>query len=541
MSKDGCWVQFYDGKDETQGTLRFDGPKDVADLNDYQFSTGEKGGNEPDSMVTGSRAWIQVYKDTNYGGKTAYFYPNQKIDSLSDYDLGGKIDSFKLYDSQPAFFPQPTTVTWAIEDNEGVVSSSTVNNLLRTTLGSALMLVPEVGSAMKTMLYGLWPEQKVSQEQAWASLQNYMSQVIGTIYNQIAVASLNNKLQGLYNVTRDYVDAPAERRGSAFGGLLTDLRQMEPSFINVESPQTYLSFFIPFGSLMLLTLREQIIFYTDIYGAPAAPEERQKLIGELQDKILQYQTSINKARSDLLIKRPTMLKLIDESSVTTHMWTSIDTYSGWRGTTFIGTAAKTNAKYEADQRAESATNALAWHLDQNIAIAQLWSWTNPDNITPIRAPEVVYLDGPYGSYQNGTAFSTVAAAGSRITQIDVSAGVLIDAIEVSIDGVSTGRHGGTGGAPSYSIHLEPAEFVTVANGQATGLINQLGFTVSNGATFQAGSDAHAPFSSKSPDGTTECLLVGLSGLSLNGTTTNSQSCNVKVLTFHWHCRLPLPG
>ena len=74
MATDGCWVQFYDGENETGGTLRFDGPVNVADMNDYVFSTGEKGGDEPDSLILGSRAWIQVFKDDDYGGSSAYFY-----------------------------------------------------------------------------------------------------------------------------------------------------------------------------------------------------------------------------------------------------------------------------------------------------------------------------------------------------------------------------------------------------------------------------------------------------------------------------------
>ncbi len=538
MSTDGCWVQFYDGEEERGGTLRFDGPIDVAILNNYILSTGEKAGNEPDSLVTGSRTWIQVFTKENYGGSTAYFYPNQKIDSLDKYGVGGKIDSFKLYDNQPVFFPQPSTVNWVVESSQGIVSSSTVNNVFRTTIGSALLLVPEVGSAMRSMLYGLWPIQEINQNQAWASFQNYISQVVGTIYNQIIVTSLSNKLQGLYNVTRAYVDAPPERRASAFGGLLTDLQQQEPSFINGDSPQACLSFFIPFGSLMLFTLREQIIFYSDIYGKPASSEERQKLIDILQATIIRYQGLINKARFDLVSKRPTMIEIVDKSSITESQWESIDTYSGWRGTRTYGTGARTDAQYEADQHAELVTNALAWQLDQNIAIAQLWSWTNPDNMMPVHAPQVVYLDGPYGKYKQGTSFSAVANASSRITQIVVMAGDEIDAVEVFIDDVSTGLNGGNGGKPS-SIHLEPTEVITFAEIQT---YHQLGFTTSDGDSFMAGIPfGSTPYleTSKSPDGTTDCQLIGLSGIGLNGTSGDGHSCTIKVLTFHWLCTLPI--
>ena len=169
------------------------------------------------------------------------------------------------------------------------------------------------------------------------------------------------------------------------------------------------------------TMREQILFYQDIYGTPLDPKERQKLVDALQAKIDAYQSAVNTARSQLLSQRAAMVTILDESSITSDMWVPIDTYSGWRGTQEFGGGSKDRAQQAANEHAETETNALAYSLDQNIAQTQLWSWMNPDNTTPIQAPSLVYLDGPYGSYQSSTAFSAVAGAGSSITRVVVMA------------------------------------------------------------------------------------------------------------------------
>lgn len=541
MSTDGCWVQFYDGNNESGGTIRFDGPMNVADMNNYIFSTGEKAGDEPDSLVTGSRTWIQVFNDDDYQGTTAYFYPNQTISKLSDYGVGGKIDSFKLYDAQPASFPPPSTTNWANEIDGGPVSSLTINNIFRTALGASLMLIPKVGGALKTIVYGLWPDPRSNKDQAWACFQNYISQVVGTVFKQIIASGLSAKLTGLYNLTEIYINADPEQREGAFTSLRADLAVQEPFFISLSMPQTSLSFFLPFGSLMLLTLREEVLFYEDIYGTPPTPEKRAELVANLQSKIEQYQKAVADARSALLSQRAAMVTLLDTGSITQDRWIPIDSYSGWRGTEEVGGGSRDRAQYAANERIEEVTNALAYSLDLNLAPTQLWTWTNPDITEPMRAPWLVYQDGPYGDYQSSTAFSAMTDAQTAITGVVVKAGSLVDSIEVMIDGASTGTYGGSGG-DRFVMNLAAGETIVRANGYASGLINELGFTSSLGQNFLAGSrngtnGTTGAFTSQAPEGTVGGRLVGIRGYAVNGSGSNA---NVKVLTFCWYCELPIP-
>jgi hypothetical protein len=43
-----------------------------------------------------------VYKDDNYEGRNAMFGPNTEVADLDDYDMGGNISSFKMFDTRPS-------------------------------------------------------------------------------------------------------------------------------------------------------------------------------------------------------------------------------------------------------------------------------------------------------------------------------------------------------------------------------------------------------------------------------------------------------
>lgn len=105
MATDNCWVKFFDGEDMDGATFTSYGPINVPDFDVYKFSNGNKGGDEPDSLIMGPMAWLQVYTDKNYGGDTAYFYPGDGIEELDEYGVGGDIESYRLYDSRPGGFP----------------------------------------------------------------------------------------------------------------------------------------------------------------------------------------------------------------------------------------------------------------------------------------------------------------------------------------------------------------------------------------------------------------------------------------------------
>ncbi|HEX6288061.1 MAG TPA: hypothetical protein VFZ66_02675 [Herpetosiphonaceae bacterium] len=528
---DGCWVQFYDSDGFQGGTKRFDGPTNVADMDDYVQSTGEKLGDEPDSLKTGTRTWLEVYKDDNYEGKTATFGPGSEINDLDAYGVGGNISSFRMYDEPQSWWVSSPNSP-LLEADTGLYSSLTINDIARTLVGAALTLVPTVGSALRMITMMLWPESS-NRDQAWACFQNYIDQIVSGIERQRTIDDLTKKLDGLYNLADDYLNAPPERRADTFENLLGGLRLYEPYFVDLSQTQVEMFFFIPYGTLMLFTFREQILSYQEIYGVPLSPEERQKLIDNLQNTIDAYQQALPPARQSLLDKRAAMVTYRDESTIgigsDATIYVPIDEYTGWRGSQVHHLSEVEDA---VAQRAEQVTNQLAYTLDSYLSTADLWSYINPDNPAPLQPPTIIYADGPYGQYQ-ATPFSVIAADTQRITQVTISTGSLVDSLELFLNGTSTGRHGGSGGVPQ-TLALAEGETIIAAQGYASGLINQLGFTTSQGRSILGGGTSNLHFTSGPPEGTTG-YLVGISGYSDNGSSSNA---NLKVVTFHWKCTLP---
>lgn len=528
---DGCWVQFFDNDAFKGGTKRFDGPTTVADMDDYTQSTGEKLGDEPDSLKTGTRAWLEVFKDDDFKGKSATFGPGSDINDMGAYDVGGNISSFRLYDSPPSWWvTSPNSPL--LEIDSGLYSSLTINDIARTLVGAALTRIPTYGTALKMITMMLWPESS-NRDQAWACFQNYIDQIVSGIERQRTVDDLKKKLDGLYNLAEDFLNAPPERREDAFENLLGGLRLYEPYFVALDHTQVEMFFFIPYGTMMLFTLREQILSYQDIYGVPLSPEERQKLIDNLQNTITAYQQALPPARQSLLDARAAMVTYLDESTfgvgTGSNIYVPVDQYTGWRGSQYN---VVTDVEKAVAQYAEQVTNQLAYALDCYLSTAQLWSYINPDNPASVQPPTVMYADGPYGKYQ-ATAFSVIASATQRITQVTICTGSLVDSLQLFLNDESMGRYGGSSGAPQ-TLALEEGEMIISAQGYASGLINQLGFTTNQGRSILGGNTANQHFISAPPAGTTG-YLAGISGYSDNGSSSNA---NVKVVTFHWKCTLP---
>jgi hypothetical protein len=384
---DGCWVQFFDDDGFKGGTTRFDGPTSVADMDNYTQSTGEKLGDEPDSLKTGTRTWLEVFKDDDYKGKSANFGPGSEINDMGAYGVGGNISSFRMYDQPPSWWVSSPNSPLQ-EMDTGYYSSLTINDIARTLVGAALLLVPNVGSSLKMITMMLWPESS-NRDQAWACFQNYIDQIVSGIERQRTVDDLTKKLDGLYNLAEDYLNAPPERREDTFEGLLSGLRLYEPYFVDLDQAQVEMFFFIPYGTLMLFTLREQILSYEEIYGVPLSPEERQKRIDNLQNTIDEYQAALPPARQSLLDTRAAMVTYLDESTfgigTDATIYVPIDQYTGWRGSQYHHLSDVENA---VAQQAELVTNQLAYALDTYLSTAQLWSYTNPDNTAPVQPPTI---------------------------------------------------------------------------------------------------------------------------------------------------------
>lgn len=547
---DGCWVQFWDhdGFQATSTeanpnppqnpTLRIDarnGSIAVNNLDDYLQSDGDKEGDEPDSLKTGSRSWLVVYKDKDFKGRNASFGPNSEISDLDEYDMGGNISSFELFDHRPPSFVESrkTSAPTAIEIDSSPVSAQTVNNLFRTTVAASVNLIPVVGGALGTMIGGLWPDIN-NRDQVWASYQNYLNQAIAGVYWQITYESLNNTLESLYNAADTYARTPDEDRtlkALNFRNLYDFVNNTESYFVNEEAPEKRYMFLAPYASLRLATLRENLEHFDFYYGKEPEDETRRQLTEELRSSIDLYRRLLTESRDRILHARRQKIILTEVGISSTQYL--VDQYNG-----HVERVDGSDREYRKAQYTDGIINRLALALDEHNAIGQLWEFFDPRVADPVQPPTLSYANGPYGWYQNVEQFSQVAVNG-RITDLALWTGTLVDALELSIDGVAQGRVGSDGGGGLGTLKLAEDETIVSVSGYQTGLINALGFTSSKGSVLEGGQDGGAEsrrFEVQPLAGSLNTRLIGLAGYAGVGSAGDD---NVKAITFYWRCELPI--
>ena len=533
---DGCWVQFWDDDGCKGATLRFDaadGLLEVGNLDSYTQSDGHKEGNEPDSLETGSRTWLIVYKDSAYGGKSVGFGPNSKVNDLDDYGMGGNISSFKLYDHRPAAFVDAGLGAPTAIESDGYVNAQTVNGFFRTVVGSAVNLIPGVGSALSVLVEGLWPDVD-NKDQTWASYQNYLNQAVAGVYWQMTYETLNDALQSLYNAAKKFVDTPESDqsfKSDNFKILYNLVNTLEPFFVDDKVPEKRFSFLVPFATLRLLTLREHLQNFSYYYGNTPSEKTQESLKQDIRNSIDHYRALLELARNRILEQRAGMIVNTGNDLV--------DLYNGYRNIT--------NQDHDVEMTyKESVENQLALVLDIHNAIGQLWEYCDPDVITPdpIPPPTLRYATGPFGMYQQWRysdyeKFSQMAEEG-QITRIEMWARPdMVAGFELYINGIGQGRIGGDG-ENHTALALVGSERIDQANGfvDSSGqypFIKALGFSTNKGNTIQSGgygdsTRGHTDIDVKPLDGSTNTRLIGLSGEDRRGD-------NLKVVTFHWDCEL----
>lgn len=533
---DGCWVQFWDDDGCKGATLRFDAEGSVlavGNLDDYTQSDGSKEGNEPDSLETGSRAWLIVYKDAAYGGKNVGFGPNSRIDDLDDYGMGGNISSFRLYDYRPPLFVDAGKGAPTAIESDGYVNAETVNGFFRTVVASAVTLIPGVGSALSTLVKGLWPDAG-NKDQTWASYQNYVNQAVAGVYWQMTYESLNDALESLYISARNYVDtseADPSFKSENFINLYSLVNTYEPFFIDDTVPEKRFSFLVPFATLRLLTLRENLQNFSYYYGSSPSEETQASLKQEIQNSIKHYRKLLNSARDQIIERRGNMIVTVDNSL--------IDLYNGYRSIT--------TPDYDVEKTyRKTVENQLALALDIHNAIGQLWNYCDPDVAIPdpIPPPTLEYATGPFGLYQQWRypdyqEFDQEATNG-QITRVEMWARPdMVAGFELYISGIGQGRVGGEG-EEHVVLAMAGGERIDQANGfvDSSGqypFIKALGFTTNAGHSVQAGgygdpNRGHTYIDVKPLNGSVDTRLIGLSGEQREGD-------NLKVITFHWQCEL----
>ncbi len=522
---DGCWVQFWDDEGCVGPTIRFDsdGPtRFVARLDDYKDSDGSKAGNEANSLETGSRTWLYTYENQDFDSVPACFPPNCKIDDLDRFSAGGNISSFKIFDYKPLDFVDSTEGNpFAEELAAPWVTSQTINQIFRTVVATTIRLIPKVGSALSTLVKGLWSDIDNS-DQVWASFQNYVNQIVAGVYWQTKYEDLNDRLASLKRAATDVVDTPLENqplRSQNFRHLYDLVNDYEAFFLDEERPETTLCFVVPFATLRLVVLREHLQHYEYYYGVAPDQPTKDKLTEVIQGSITVYQEYLENARNRIISGRLGMIS------------NGTDFYSG------------RPYSYEREYK-ETVENETALRLDVHNATGQMWKYFDPDCTDDLMPPVLDYAVGPFGGFGNndGTTqyydYSQIAEGDSRISSV-VLAGDYdgLQGLQLSIDGVKQ-AFVGSGRGPHSEMNLAESERIIIAyNYIGTGCI---GFTTNDKNTIVSrpvSGNLDKFVVTKPLDGSSNTALVGVSGQANDDHYETSASVN--AVTYHFKCELSI--
>jgi hypothetical protein len=410
---------------------------------------------------------------------------------------------------------------------EVYVMEKTVNDGLKEVVTDVVSFVPEVGAAFSKIIAFFWPASESDPKKIWESIKKYaeayMKELIDDAISQHNIGELENLLDGIRNVLKDYQAASVgtRKKREMFSGVLTALDLAEPFFLNKSHPEKTLPYFISMGTIKLAALREQVLFYEKIYGE--TDPNPASTLKQLQDKITEYKETA-RALYDVAVKwrmdKITKFTTSEADGWFAHydQWHARDTMDGWSIDGHYRESAVVD--YEFNNRWSQISNQFRAEMDAFIETSYLWPYMDP-TVTrkPTRTP-VLVKSGPFGG-RNGDPFSD-NPDGKPITRVAMyTDDRFIKAIEVFYGGQSGGLHRG-GDAQLQDLVLQAGEKIVAAHGSSGDALETLFFTTNTGREV-GGGGGNRPWSAAPPKGT-DAALVAIEG-KVGG--------SIEGITFHW--------
>ncbi len=425
-----------------------------------------------------------------------------------------------------------------VSPNVSYVQQETGNHFRDVVIG-LVGHIPEAGSALQEVTGFLWKAPDSEASAVFDQMKAYVDELVPELIAQERVRELEQRLAGLHHVLRDYnrTSYGTPQKGEWFTNLLALLDQAEPFFFDERNPEKTLTYFVPLGTLRLLALQEQYLYYSRIYDR--ADPDRGKHLEDLRTAIATYSAALTQAKAAAVNWRVQMKTGIDTRTqqtvgvlgpTTTTTWTAIDRLCSWQvsyqhnslsGGDLYG---EEHAKRDLEQRRQQVTFAYTANLELLLAPAELWQYMDPTNQNrPSRKPISVYVtSGPFGSSANEQPFDD-NSQGQPITRVVVYAGQRVDGLEVFYGGRSGGLHGQRGGN-TYALDMQPGEAIVSAHGRAGDAMDVLYFKTNMGREVGGGGVGGNPWTTAPPQGS-NATLFKVSG--------RQGSNHLAGLTFTW--------
>jgi len=130
-------------------------------------------------------------------------------------------------------------------------------------------------------------------------MKEYVDALVPELIAQERARDLEKRLAGLHQVLNSYnrTSYGVQQKGQYFTSFLSLLSQAEPLFFDSRNPEKTLPYFVPMGTLTIVALQEQYLYYQKIYNE--ADPDKAKHLEDLQDAITKY----SKRDRDLLARR----------------------------------------------------------------------------------------------------------------------------------------------------------------------------------------------------------------------------------------------
>lgn len=512
-----CWVSFYESDDFQGGSITYTGPVSVPHLGGVDLSNGKSVGDEIDSLKLGPNSWLEVYKDGGYENRVRRFNPNTIVRNLDDYDIGDTISSFKLFSSEPANWPGPSTPS----ASNGTVIIDLLNDEIIDRFGDLVAglvtLIPRVGGALKGLVQFLWPDM-TNPKEVWYEIKGEVIQIVQNLIDQQKTVEMEKRLDGLGNLLLDYINTSynTPQKGQMFTHILGTLNEDEPYFFDQSSPQLTLTYFVNLGTIEIAALNEQYTSYSEIYTTdpnnPVTDPDRDYHLQILKTKIQKYCEGAQTARAGAMEWR---LSLIETKKDGKKYYT-YDSYNKWKG------SPKDDEYYadiETEERKQQVQNEYGAVLDILLYPSIIWRYFNPEVTEKPELKPIFTQSGPFGG-DNGTAFKDNPCG--PITNVNIQYGSRVDGIDIYYDKKSVGHHGGY--ANTCLVNLDEGENIIAAYGKCGDSMDQLFFRTSTGRDFGGGGTGGSSWSALPPAGV-NAYLAYISGI--------QGSDSLESLTFHW--------
>jgi hypothetical protein len=408
------------------------------------------------------------------------------------------------------------------------VHPDNVGEVVKVVVCFGIDKIPGIGSIFSGLLGAFWPG---GSPDIWESMKERIESMINEKIDENNAQQLNDRLQGLYLVLRNYSKQSNSVQVQRFPSLLNLILHDAPAFLNNKSPWRSLPHIVFFGTLYISALWTQWQYCKDIDGNETSKQAYEK---ELEAAISTLLSIVSKAKDACIARRREHLtsKRWSETTGSGAMTTANGISYGGGGFTTVtheveDKHTQTKLTISGDASLSEANKAKVWkqlddeifykygaELEKILLPTRLWSRYRPRcGREEIVLQHLEFSGWVWNGITQGTEpfdLSSYHLSHGDITRIDYYHGndsndsKQVFGIEIffGTHPVQVGAKRGT----AVTFQLEKDEVITRASASGATVLETIGFSKARQITNTQGKTEFSNHSSTSNRGAFEGLL-----------------------------------